>query len=224
MALGANPRFVVTSLNDPSPQALYRDLYCARGQDENFIKAVKNDLASDRTSDHAFLANHLRLFYAWPAPPMACSTAYVRTRCAIPNWPVRSRCRSSSNCSSWPCGSCNTRTGSSCTCRAPVRSRACCSASANCFTPLNRHRCAADTKHQVINRNDLIWPRLEALIRLDSAIQGAPRHSCEPWSWFFMCKASTPSSPHPFWPPSARAKTAACSKFEQAAVFMKHSG
>ena len=67
MALGDNPRFVVTSLADPAPEALYRDLYCARGQDENFIKAVKNDLASDRTSDHTFLANHLRLFYACAA-------------------------------------------------------------------------------------------------------------------------------------------------------------
>lgn len=67
MSLGDNPRFVVTSLADPTPQVLYQDLYCARGQDENFIKAVKNDLASDRTSDHAFLANHLRLFYACAA-------------------------------------------------------------------------------------------------------------------------------------------------------------
>lgn len=67
MARGDNPRFVVTSLADPAPEALYRDLYCARGQDENFIKAVKNDLASDRTCDHAFLANHLRLFYACAA-------------------------------------------------------------------------------------------------------------------------------------------------------------
>lgn len=67
MGLGDNPRFVVTSLADPTPEALYRDLYCARGQDENFIKAMKNDLASDRTSDHAFLANHLRLFYACAA-------------------------------------------------------------------------------------------------------------------------------------------------------------
>lgn len=64
MALGDNPRYVVTSLTDPTPDILYKELYCARGQDENFIKAVKNDLASDRTSDHAFLANHLRLFYA----------------------------------------------------------------------------------------------------------------------------------------------------------------
>lgn len=60
-SLGSNPRFVVTSLGDPSPEALYRDLYCARGQDENFI------LASDRTSGHAFLASHLRLFYACAA-------------------------------------------------------------------------------------------------------------------------------------------------------------
>ena len=67
MNLGENPRFVVTSLEAPTPEAVYRDLYCARGQDENFIKAVKNDLASDRTSDHAFLANHLRLFYACAA-------------------------------------------------------------------------------------------------------------------------------------------------------------
>jgi len=67
MDSGDNPRFVVTSLTDPTPEVLYRDLYCARGQDENFIKAVKNDLASDRTSDHAFLANHLRLFYACAA-------------------------------------------------------------------------------------------------------------------------------------------------------------
>ena len=67
MALGDNPRYVVTSLTDPTPESLYRDLYCARGQDENFIKAVKNDLASDRTSDHAFLANHLRLFYSCAA-------------------------------------------------------------------------------------------------------------------------------------------------------------
>lgn len=67
MDLGDNPRFVVTSLTEALPEVLYRDLYCARGQDENFIKAIKNDLASDRTSDHSFLANHLRLFYACAA-------------------------------------------------------------------------------------------------------------------------------------------------------------
>lgn len=64
MELGANPRFVVTSLDLPSPECVYRDLYCARGQDENFIKMIKNDLASDRTSDHNFLANQMRLFFS----------------------------------------------------------------------------------------------------------------------------------------------------------------
>jgi hypothetical protein len=67
MALGDNPRFVVTSLDLPNPESLYRDLYCARGQDENWIKMIKNDLASDRTSDHRFLANHLRLFFSCAA-------------------------------------------------------------------------------------------------------------------------------------------------------------
>lgn len=67
MSLGSNPRFVVTSLEQPTPELLYRELYCARGQDENFIKMVKNDLASDRTSDQGFLANHMRLFFSCAA-------------------------------------------------------------------------------------------------------------------------------------------------------------
>jgi len=67
MALGDNPRYVVTSLDLPAPESLYRDLYCARGQDENWIKMIKNDLASDRTSDHRFLANHLRLYFSCAA-------------------------------------------------------------------------------------------------------------------------------------------------------------
>ena len=67
MSLGDNARFVVTSLDLPNPECLYRDLYCARGQDENFIKQMKNDLASDRTSDHTFAANHLRLFFSCAA-------------------------------------------------------------------------------------------------------------------------------------------------------------
>ena len=66
-ARGDNPRFVVTSLDLPGPECLYRDLYCARGQDENFIKMIKNDLASDRTSDSTFLANQMRLFFSCAA-------------------------------------------------------------------------------------------------------------------------------------------------------------
>jgi hypothetical protein len=64
MACGDNPRFVVTSLSEPTPQSVYESFYCARGQDENYIKAMKCDLKSDRTSDSSFLANHMRLFYA----------------------------------------------------------------------------------------------------------------------------------------------------------------
>ena len=67
MERGDNPRFVVTSLDLPSPESVYRDLYAPRGQDENYIKAMKLDLASDRTSCTTFLANHLRLYLACAA-------------------------------------------------------------------------------------------------------------------------------------------------------------
>jgi hypothetical protein len=67
MSAGDNPRFVVTSLEAPTPQMLYADLYCARGNCENDIKAVKNDLHSDRTSATSFLANAMRLLLACAA-------------------------------------------------------------------------------------------------------------------------------------------------------------
>jgi Transposase DDE domain group 1 len=67
MSADDNPRFVVTSLEAPTPQMLYEDLYCARGNCENDIKAVKNDLHSDRTSATSFLANALRLLLACAA-------------------------------------------------------------------------------------------------------------------------------------------------------------
>jgi len=67
MSAGDNPRFVVTSLEAPTPQMLYEDLYCARGNCENDIKAVKNDLHSDRTSATSFLANAMRLLLACAA-------------------------------------------------------------------------------------------------------------------------------------------------------------
>jgi len=67
MPAGDNPRFVVTSLQAPSPPMLYEDLYCARGNCENDIKAVKCDLHSDRTSATTFLANSLRLLLACAA-------------------------------------------------------------------------------------------------------------------------------------------------------------
>ena len=67
MSAGDNPRFVVTSLEAPTPQMLYEDLYCARGNCENDIKAVQCDLHSDRTSATTFLANAMRLLLACAA-------------------------------------------------------------------------------------------------------------------------------------------------------------
>src|SRR4029434_2017213 len=67
MASGDNPRFVVTSLAAPTPQGVYEDIYCARGTCENYIKAVKCDLHSDRTSATTFLANAMRLLLACAA-------------------------------------------------------------------------------------------------------------------------------------------------------------
>jgi len=64
---GDNPRFVVTSLAAPTPQMVYEDLDCARGNCENDIKAVKCDLHSDRTSATTFLANAMRLILACAA-------------------------------------------------------------------------------------------------------------------------------------------------------------
>ena len=58
----ANPRFVVTNIQDRSPKFLYEKVYCARGRSEGFIKNHKTYLQSDRTSCHRFSANQFRLF------------------------------------------------------------------------------------------------------------------------------------------------------------------
>ena len=62
-AQGANPRFVVTNLND-APQALYEKLYCARGDMENRIKENQLGLFADRTSCHLWWPNQFRLLLA----------------------------------------------------------------------------------------------------------------------------------------------------------------
>lgn len=59
-ALGANPRFLVTSLSEFPPDILYH-AYCERGQCENLIKDLKNALQADRLSCSAFQANFFRL-------------------------------------------------------------------------------------------------------------------------------------------------------------------
>ena len=57
-----NTRFVVTNLESSRASFIYQNIYCARGQMENFIKNHKTFLHSDRTSCHAFGANQFRLF------------------------------------------------------------------------------------------------------------------------------------------------------------------
>ena len=60
--MGVDTRFIVTSLKAGSPRILYQDIYCARGQAENHIKAWKTQLAADRTSCSRASANQMQLF------------------------------------------------------------------------------------------------------------------------------------------------------------------
>jgi hypothetical protein len=57
---GTDSRFIITNLAG-TPEHLYEDIYCARGQAENLIKAHKLHLASDRTSCTKATANQFRL-------------------------------------------------------------------------------------------------------------------------------------------------------------------
>ena len=59
-AQGSDSRFIVTNLKG-APRWLYEEVYCARGQAENLIKAHKLHLASDRTSCTKATANQFRL-------------------------------------------------------------------------------------------------------------------------------------------------------------------
>jgi len=61
---GANPRFVVTTLDRVPPQYLYETIYCARGDMENRIKEQQLDLFADRTSAAPMRANQLRLYFS----------------------------------------------------------------------------------------------------------------------------------------------------------------
>jgi hypothetical protein len=58
---GLDIRYVVTNIARGSAEWLYDTLYCERGQAENLIKMHKSQLASDRTSCRAPLANQVRL-------------------------------------------------------------------------------------------------------------------------------------------------------------------
>jgi hypothetical protein len=74
MAEGENPRFVVTHLPAKgfkgdkdrrtrfTPQRLYEELYCARGDMENLLKQQVLDLQADRMSTHHLASNQFRLW------------------------------------------------------------------------------------------------------------------------------------------------------------------
>lgn len=72
LAMGANPRFIVTTLLDPDApvpldeqgRALYEQMFCARGDMENRIKEQQLSLFADRTSCTAMRANQLRLYFS----------------------------------------------------------------------------------------------------------------------------------------------------------------
>lgn len=69
-----NPRFVVTSLSteDWPAQALYKKLYCQRGEMENRIKEQLS-LFSDRLSTETMRANQLRLYFSSLAYVLVCA-------------------------------------------------------------------------------------------------------------------------------------------------------
>jgi DDE family transposase len=91
LAKGANPRFIVTSLSreEWTAQALYEELYCARGEMENRIKEQQLCLFADRTSTHKLASNQLRLWLSSVAYMLLnelrrlglASTELARARC-----------------------------------------------------------------------------------------------------------------------------------------------
>ena len=66
LALGDNPRFIVTNLRveQQAGQPLYEQVYCARGDMENRIKEQQLALFADRTSTATLRANQLRLYFS----------------------------------------------------------------------------------------------------------------------------------------------------------------
>jgi hypothetical protein len=68
-----NPRFVVTSLHGEAwaAQALYEDLYCARGEMENRIKEQLS-LFADRVSAETMRADQMRMYFSAMAYVLVC--------------------------------------------------------------------------------------------------------------------------------------------------------
>ena len=81
---GANPRFIVTSLEEAVRPDPYEKIYCARGEMENRIKECQLDLFADRTSTATMVANQLRLWFSSFAYVLL-SAACVASLCRAPN-------------------------------------------------------------------------------------------------------------------------------------------
>ncbi len=66
LAKGETPRFLVSNIGreQSGAQALYEELYCARGEMENRIKEQQLYLFAARTSAATFSANQLRLYFS----------------------------------------------------------------------------------------------------------------------------------------------------------------
>jgi hypothetical protein len=58
---GSNLRCVITNLDHYEPQFIYEQLYCPRGDMENYIKQQKLDLNAGRVSCPKFIANQFRV-------------------------------------------------------------------------------------------------------------------------------------------------------------------
>ena len=85
-----NSRFVVTSLQEPDAPTVYEEMYCDRGEAENWIKEQKNDLFLDRCSSSLWNVNALRLRLSALAHALYCM---MKRR--LENLPVSSMLRRS---------------------------------------------------------------------------------------------------------------------------------
>ena len=85
-----NSRFVVTSLQQLDEPTVYEEMYCDRGEAENWIKEQKNDLFLDRCSSSLWNVNALRLRMSALAHALHCM---MKRR--LENLPVSSMLRRS---------------------------------------------------------------------------------------------------------------------------------
>jgi DDE family transposase len=97
-AAGDPPRVVVTSLEAPTPQRVYAELSCARGNCANESKAVHGELHGDRPTATTCLANAMRLLRSCAASvlPHALRThtlAHTPLATAQPSTLILTRCK-----------------------------------------------------------------------------------------------------------------------------------